>query len=176
MRYFMGLLVLLISSAVLAQQAPNEVQNYAPYSIALLPATPGGEVVLPFLTTENKIAFFRASEIHQATQEKRVLGRPISYGELIAVIGELQIEVNRLKQENEKLWAVVGKTSPPPTVVVQTPPAPATRPNNDALVKYLLLRQLFPSPQPYQLPMPQPNNRLNCTTRYIGDTAYTDCR
>jgi len=184
MRYFTGLAILLVSIAAFLQeaptqeQAPNEVQNYAPYSIALLPAAPGGEVVLPFLTTGNKLAFFPVSQVQQASKEKRLLGRPISYGELIALIGELQIEVNRLKQENEKLWAVVGKSSIPQTVVVQTPPAPAqtARPNNDALMKYLLLRQLFPSAQPYQLPMPKPpNNGVNCTTTYIGSTAYTNC-
>jgi hypothetical protein len=112
MRYLAGLLMLLISTAVFSQQvqtqqAPNEVQNYAPYSIALVPAAPGGEVVLPFLTTDNKLAFFLVSQVQEASKEKRLLGRPISYGELIALIGELQIEVNRLKQENDKLWAVV---------------------------------------------------------------------
>jgi hypothetical protein len=185
MRYFAGFLVLLISTAAFSrraptqQQAPNEVQNYAPYSIALVPAAPGGEVVLPFLTTDNKLAFFPVSQVQQASKERRLLGRPISYGELIALIGELQIEVNRLKQENDKLWAVVGKSSTPQTVVVQTPPAPtqATRPNNDAVTKALLLRQLFPSTQPYQLPMPTPpNNGVNCTTTHIGSTAYTSCR
>jgi hypothetical protein len=104
--------MLLISTAVFSQQvqtqqAPNEVQNYAPYSIALVPAAPGGKVVLPFLTTDNKLAFFLVSQVQEASKEKRLLGRPISYGELIALIGELQIEVNRLKQENDKLWAVV---------------------------------------------------------------------
>jgi len=158
MRYYLGLAMLLILTAAFSQQpptqqqAPSEVQNYAPYSIALLPVAPGGEVVLPFLTTDNKLAFFPVSQVQQASKEKRLLGRPISYGELIALIGELQIQVNQLKQENEKLWTVVGKSSTPQTVVVQTPPAPAqtARPNNDALVKYLLLRQLFPSPQPRQ--------------------------
>ncbi len=30
--------------------------------------------------------------------------------------------------------------------------------------------------QPYQLPMPKaPNNGLNCTTTYVGTTAYTTC-
>jgi hypothetical protein len=179
MPYFAGLLILLISTAAFSQQAPNEVQNYAPYSIALVPAVPGGEVVLPFLTTDNKLAFFPVSQVQQASKEKKLLGRPISYGELIALIGELQIEVNRLKQENEKLWAVVGKSSTPQTIVVRTPPAPAqtTRPNNDVVMKYLLLRQLFPSAQPNQLPMPTPpNNGVNCTTTYIGSTAYTNCR
>jgi hypothetical protein len=185
MRYFTGLAILLISTAAFSQQAPtqqqapNEVQNYAPYSIALLPATPGGEVVLPFLTTDNKLAFFPVSQVQQASNEKRLLGRPISYGELIALIGDLQIQVNQLKQENEKLWAVVGKSSTPQTVVVQTPPAPAqtARPNNDALTKYLLLRQLFPSPQPYpSIPVRiPPNNEMNCTTTYLGSTAYTNC-
>ncbi len=185
MRYFTGLAILLISTAAFSQQAPtlpqasNEVQNYAPYSIALLPAAPGGEVVIPFMTADNKLAFFTLSQVQQASNEKRLLVRLISYGELIALIGELQIEVNRLKQENEKLWAVVGKSSSPQTAVVQTPPAPAqtARPNNDALMKYLLLRQLFPSAQPYQLPMPTPpNNGVNCTTTHIGSTAYTSCR
>lgn len=179
MRYFTGLAILLIVTAASSQQAPNEVQNYAPYSIALLPAAPGSEVVLPFLTVDNKLSFFPLSQVLQASKEKRLLGRPISYGELIALIGDLQIEVNRLRQENEKLWGAVGKSSTPQTVVGQTPSAPAqtARPNNDALTKYLLLRQLFPSARPYQIPMPTPpNNGVNCTTSYIGSTAFTNCR
>ena len=184
MCHFTRLAILLISIAAFSQQAPtqqqaaSEVQNYAPYSIALLPVAPGGEVILPFLTTENQVAFFPVSQVQQASKEKRLLGRPISYGEVIALIGELQIEVNRLKEENEKLWTAVGKSSTPQTVVVQAPLAPAqtARPNNDALTKYLLLRQLFPSAPPYQVPPPiAPKNGLNCTTTYIGTTAYTNC-
>jgi serine/threonine protein kinase len=120
------LAVLLTASALFSQQpstqqqAPSgeqqhtEIQNYAPYSIALVPGSRGGEVVLPFVTAENKIAFFPLSEVQRASNEKRVLGRMISYGELVSTIGDLQIQVNQLKQENEKLWAVVGKSSPPP--------------------------------------------------------------
>ncbi|MGB7554113.1 MAG: hypothetical protein WBM04_07050 [Candidatus Korobacteraceae bacterium] len=174
--------MLLISSAAFSQQASTQqqalsgVQNYAPYSIALLPSAPGGEVVLPFLTTENKVEFFPLSQVQLASKEKRLLGRPISYGEVVVLIGQLQIEVNRLKEENEKLWTAVGKPSVPPTVIVQTPPTQSQRTNSDALTKYLLLRQLFPSSQPYQIPKPvAPNNGVNCTTTYVGTTAYTNC-
>jgi hypothetical protein len=129
------------------------------------------------MTSENKLVFFKVSQVQQASKDKLVLGRLISYGELISLIGELQIQVNQLKQENDKLWAVVGKSpAPAQTVVVQQPQVPATSPRNDALAKYLLLKQLFPAQQAYQLPMPtRPNNGLNCITRYNGSTAYTDC-
>jgi hypothetical protein len=142
MRHFPALVVLFASTIGFAQQpsptqeppqqatppqqqaSPSEVQTYAPYSIALLPAAPGGEVVLPFITTDNKLAFFTASHVQQASAERRLLGRPISYGELLALLGGLQIEVDRLRQENDKLWAVVTKSSGPQTVVVQPSPAP----------------------------------------------------
>lgn len=133
MRHLSALVVLFISAIVFAQQqqaspqqqAPSsEVQTYAPYTIALLPAAPGGEVVLPFITTENKLAFFPVSQVQQASKEHRLLGRPISYGELLSLLGGLQVEVDRLKQENDKLWAVVTKSSGPQTVVVQPPPTP----------------------------------------------------
>jgi len=157
-------------------QPAVEIQNYAPYNIALLPHQAGAEIVLPFITSENKLAFFTVSEVQQASKDKKLLGRLTSYGELIGLIGELQIQVNQLKQENEKLWAIVGKGSTPQTVVVQQPSSPAPSSGNDALSKYLLLRQLFPASQPYQLPMPHPpNNGVNCTTTYIGTTAYTNC-
>jgi hypothetical protein len=158
-------------------QSSAEIQNYAPYSIALLPDKAGAEVVLPFITSENRLAFFTVSEVQQASKDQKLLGRLVSYGELIALIGDLQIQVNQLKQENEKLWAVVGKSSAPQTVVVQQPSSPAPSSGNDALSKYLLLRQLFPAQsQPYQIPMPHPpNNGVNCTTNYIGTTAYTIC-
>lgn len=141
MRYVSALVFLFISTIGFAQQqsptqqpsqhmppqqqaTPSEVQTYPPYSIALLPAAPGGEVVLPFITTDNKLAFFPVSQVQQASKEHRLLGRPISYGELLALLGGLQVEVDRLRQENDKLWAVVTKSSGPQTVVVQPPPAP----------------------------------------------------
>ncbi len=154
-----------------------EIQNYAPYNIALLPDKTGAEIVLPFMTVENRLAFFTLSQVQQASKDKKLLGRLISYGELISLIGDLQVQVNQLKQENDKLWAVVGKSSTPQTVIVQQSSPPASSSRNDALSKYVLLRQLFPTAQPYQLPMPQhPNNGVTCTTRYIGSTSYTDCR
>jgi len=153
----------------------NQIANYAPYSVALVPGKQGGEVVLPFLTTENKLAFFTLSEVRQASNDNKVLGRLISYGELIALIGDLQVQVNQLKQENEKLWAAVGKPSPAQTIVVQPSSPPSATTNADVLSKYLLLRQLFPSSQRYPVPANSPRKTLNCTTRYIGTTAYTDC-
>src|SRR4051794_20543485 len=113
MRYFMEFLVLVLSIPAYCQEIRTEqqsieqrqrsteeqrspdVQNYAPYSIALLPADAGAEVVLPFLTTDNKLVFFPLSQVQQASTEKRVLGRLISYGELISLIGDLQIQVNQ---------------------------------------------------------------------------------
>jgi hypothetical protein len=160
-----------------ASQPSVEIQNYAPYNIALLPDKAGAEVVLPFITSENKLGFYTLSEVQRASKDQKLLGRLISYGELIALIGDLQIQVNQLKQENEKLWAVVGKGSAPQTVVVQQPSSsPAPSSSNDALSKYLLLRQLFPASPPYQIPMPHPpNDGVQCTTTHIGTTAYTDC-
>ena len=84
-----------------------EIQNYAPYNIALLPDKTGAEIVLPFMTVENRLAFFTLSQVQQASKDKKLLGRLISYGELISLIGDLQVQVNQLKQENDKLWAVV---------------------------------------------------------------------
>ena len=170
------------SQVTQTQQASTDIQSYAPYHIALLPNKPGSEIVLPFMTGDNSLVFFTLSQVQQASKDKVVLGRLISYGELIALIGELQTQANQLKQENDKLWAVVGKgTYPPQTAVVQQTPAPTanapeTPTRSDNLTKYLLLRQLFPAQQPYQLPMPsRPNNGINCVTRYNGSTAYTDC-
>jgi hypothetical protein len=165
------------SQVATKQQPSTEIQNYAPYNIALLPNKPGAEIVLPFMTSENRLAFFSLSEVQQASKDKRLLGRLISYGELIALIGDLQIQVTQLRQENDKLWTVVGKGSTPPTVVVQQHATPQSPSRPDALSKYLLLRQLFPTAQPYQLPMPtRPNNGVNCISRSVGSTTYTDCR
>ncbi len=127
---FTCLAVLLAASIAFSQQAPKaqseaptgDVQNYASYGIALFPPAPNSEVVLPFLTAENKIVFFPLSTVQQAVKENRVLGRPISYGEVVSLIGQFQIENDKLKQENERLWAVVGKSSPQ-TVIVQSPSA-----------------------------------------------------
>ena len=145
------------------QQAGAEMQKYAPYNIALLPNAPGAEVVIPFMTTENKLSFVALSRVQQASKENRLLGRLVSYGELIALIGELQIEVNRLGQENEKLWAVVTKSLPPQTIVVQTQPA-TIQPlqQNTALMKYMLIRQLFPS----LTPLPTINVNFRDCTKY----------
>lgn len=142
---------------VAKQQPQSEIQKYAVYNIALfLPNPQGGDVVLPFMSQENKLVFYPLSRALEARDKIGALGRPISYGELISLIGTLQIEVDRLKQENDKLWVVVGKSAAPSTVVVQTPPAQQSptqqwaRQDNDALAKYMLLRQLFPSTPPPQ--------------------------
>lgn len=145
MRHLSALAVLCFSTIAFAQQQPptqqptqqtppqqqvapsSEIQKYAPYNVALfLPSPQGGDVVLPYMTKDNKLGFVPLFEMLQAMKDNKAdrFGRPIAYGELIATIGELQIEVNRLKQENDKLWAVVTKSSGPQTVVVQPPPAP----------------------------------------------------
>jgi hypothetical protein len=158
----MGSLLLLVSiaafsfTALAQEQSGAEIQKYAPYNIALLPngpgVGPGTEVVIPFMNTENKLTFFPLSQVQQASKEKRLLGRLVSYGELIALIGDLQIEINRLNKENEKLWTAVTKSSPQQTVVVQAAPANTQQPqqNNDALMRIMLIRQLFPAAQPPQ--------------------------
>jgi hypothetical protein len=139
---------------VAKQQPQSEIQKYAVYNIALfLPNPQGGDVVLPFMSQENKLVFYPLSRALEARDKIGALGRPISYVELISLIGTLQIEVDRLKQENDKLWVVVGKSAAPSTVVLQTPPAQQSPPqqsarqDDDALAKYMLLRQLFPSTQ-----------------------------
>jgi hypothetical protein len=70
---------------------------------------------------------------------------------------------------------LVSRTASPHVAQAPVPQTPPTK-NSDALAKYLLLRQLFPASQPYQLPMPTvPNNGVNCVTTHIGTTAYTNC-
>ncbi len=59
----------------------------------------------------------------------------------------------------------------------RTAAAQEAKNRRDFLVGMYLLNQT--RYQPYQLPMPQvpqPRQSLNCTTRYIGNTAYTDCQ
>jgi hypothetical protein len=127
--FFTCSVILLVASIAFSQQGSppqtgtptSDVQNYASYGIALFPPTSNAEVILPFLTTENKIAFFPLSTVQQAVKEKRLLGRPISYGEVVSLIGQFQIENDRLKQENDKLWAIVGKSSTAQNAGVQGP-------------------------------------------------------
>lgn len=54
----------------------------------------------------------------------------------------------------------------------QTRAQQASAAKQEAISNYLLFRSL--QPPPVQLPQPSPT--LNCTTQYIGATAYTSCR
>lgn len=143
------------------QQGTTDTQNYAPYYVALLLHS-GGEAVFPFLTPDNKVTFFPLSVVQQASKDKRLLGRPISYGDLLVVIGDLQIQVNQLKGENEKLWAAIGKSSPQ-TVVVQPAPAAIDPTKAEIEARKTLLMRYF-----LQRSMPTPTLNMNVSdcTRY----------
>lgn len=155
MRWFA---ILLFCACALAQDSkpdPKTIENYAPYSIALLPDGPNQQIIIPFMDSENHIVFYPLPEVVKASQEKRVLGKMVTYGQLIALIGDLQIQLTQAKQENEKLWAVVSKNSPPAQVTVVQP---VSNPRSDAMTRYILLRQLFPAP-----PQTVNVNVTNCT-------------
>lgn len=163
----------------------TDAVKYAPRPLLLLSGENNVEAVMPMVFTANgqqHLEFVPASKIRESIVKG---GQPIRLGDVLSVLGDatetinrLQVENNRLQAENEKLWKVATKDAPreqPPTIVVQQP-AP---PQPSLLERYMLLRSLFPQPQPYRLPMPvNPNaNRLqtNCTTRVVGDTRYMDC-
>jgi hypothetical protein len=130
---------------------------------------------------QRRLEFVPTSQIKDSIAKG---GQPIRLGDLLSVltgatetINRLQAENARLQAENEKLWKVAMKDAPQPpqpTVVVQQAP-----PQQSPLERYLLLRSLLPTVQPYRLPQPiNPNaNRLqtNCVTTHLGDTSTTNC-
>jgi hypothetical protein len=175
---------LLASPAVIAQ-SPDSLK-YAPRTIMLVSTELGTEGIVPMVFSsdgQQRLEYVPTSQIKDSITKG---GQPIRLGDLLSVlvgatetINKLQAENARLQAENDKLWKVAMKDAPPPqqpTVVVQQPPS---APQPSTLEKYLLLRSLLPTAQPYQLPAPvNPNaNRLhtNCVTTRLGDTSTTNC-
>jgi regulator of replication initiation timing len=173
--------LLLISSSAVAQSP--EALKYAPRPILLM-GNAGEEGVMPMLLTIDGVQHLEFVPISRIKEFVEHGGMPIRLGDVLSALGEATQNINRLQEdnarlqaENEKLWKVAMKDAPrpqSPAVIVQ--PAPA---QPSPLEKYMLLRSLLPTPQPYQLPMPvNPNaNRLKttCTSNAMGNTTVTDC-
>lgn len=170
------LCVLLLSNMAVAQSP--DAMKYAPRPILLLSGEANVEAVMPMVFTTNgqqHLEFVPASQIKESMDKG---GQPIRLGDVLSALRDGTETINRLQAENEKLWKVAMKDATP-TVVVQ-PAAPQPEPaQNNALMRYMLLRSLTGQPQPYQLPMPvNPNaNRLRttCRTYTLGDIAHTEC-
>ena len=144
----------------------------------------GAEGVMPMVFAtdgQRRLGFVPTSQIKDSMDKG---GQPIRLGDVLSAlsgatetINKLQAENVRLKAENDKLWKVAMKDAPqppPPTVVVQQAPAQPS-----PLERYMLLRSMLPTVQPYQLPQPinLNANRLqtNCVTTHLGDTSTTRC-
>ncbi|MGH7594675.1 MAG: hypothetical protein ACRELE_12615 [Gemmatimonadales bacterium] len=141
--------LLLLCGTAFAQNL--ETMKYAPLPLLLVSTEPGSQSVMPMMfTIENKqqLAFVKADQIKEAIGNG---GRPIRYGDVVALlnqasetISKLQAENEAMKTENERLWKLAMKDSPSqpaPTVVVQQPVAQGPSP----LEKYVLLRNLLPA-------------------------------
>jgi hypothetical protein len=175
---------MLFSVAAVAQSA--DAVNYAPRPILLMGSSASEEGVMPMLVTADGVQRLEFVPISRIKEYASHGAQAIRLGDVLSALGDatqtinkLEAENVRLQTENDRLWKVAMKDNPqaqPPTVVVQQP-APA--PQDNRLARYMLLRSLLQSPQPYQLPMPvNPNaNRLktNCTSSTLGTTTTTDC-
>lgn len=167
----------LLLSCIAVAQSPDALK-YAPRPILLLSGENNVEAVMPMIFAADDrqhLEFVPASKIKESIDNG---GQPIRLGDVLSALGEATETINRLQTENDKLWKVAMKEATK-TVVVQPPPPQPQPARNDALMKYLLLRSLFPQSQPYQLPMPvNPNaDRLKttCTTYTIGGMTRTEC-
>jgi hypothetical protein len=165
--------VLSLSSVTFAQN-PDAVK-YAPRQILLVSPETGSEAVLPMVFTadgQQRLDFVPVSQVKESLEKG---GQPIRLADLLALLSQQAETINRLQAENDKLWKVAMKDGPsqqPPTVVVQQPSSQEP----SRLERYMLLRSLLPSTQPYQLPPPNANRlKTTCATRMVGNTSYTDC-
>lgn len=181
----LALFPLLLSCLAVAQSP--DAQKYAPRPILLLSGENNVEAVMPMVFTvdgQPHLEFVPGSKIKESMDRG---GQPIRLGDVLSALGQatqtisqLQTENSRLQTENDKLWKVAIKDVTPTVVVQPQPSAPQPQPaQNNALMKYMLLRSLLPQTHPYQLPMPvNPNaNRLSttCRTYTIGDMTHTEC-
>src|ERR1019366_10353378 len=179
--------VLFVSAAVaLGQQAtesptiPPPVKNH---HILLTPASaPGtGEPFWIAVAPDGQLAILPVSQL----QAKMGAGyRPYTFGELqdaLAMLvnrnAELEAEVKQQRASKIPLTPPTQPSAPTQQSAAATQAEAAQaeaqrrQQQKQAALMFLLGRQ-----QPYQLPMPTPPNKgVNCTTTYIGSTAYTNC-
>jgi hypothetical protein len=167
-------------------QNPDTIK-YAPRQVLLVDPTPGTEAVLPMIVTTDGAQRLEFVPTHQIKEFLDKGARPVTLGDILALLGGATEKVNQLQAENEKLWKVAMKSG---SVVVEAPPS-APQPDIAAiqreeknarrqqLLQTWMMLQGMNRPQPYQVPMPvNPNaNRVqtNCTTYRLGDMTHTSC-
>ena len=182
-RYTLVVLLAAVSCFALAQ-GPLDVNN-GNNTVVLIPVSGAEPIWVMHVPKGDGFEAVPKERFEQALKDGY---RPVLSGELAQLLravftqhDQLTKELNSLASDYELL---VGKynrlaalQSAPTYVPAAPPPTPARPDKSDLLMKYLMLRSLMPQPQPYQLPMPVAprNNNINCTTRAIGNTAYTDC-
>lgn len=139
------LLVLLLCCPLFGQAVQSPEIQYGHYAVMLASANPSEVGVMPVVNKEQQIEFVPVSSVAKAINAG---ASPIHYAELIQFIRQLTEENQRLKTENEKLWAIAGKAAPAaPVVVVQQPQTPAPTPDNEAAerqrMRMMLLRSML---------------------------------
>jgi hypothetical protein len=85
------------------------------------------------------------------------------------------------QSESERLAALradFDRANPGFASTYNTTPAPAPAPRGqvdmNAVMNGLMMMEAA-RPRPAPMPMPAPNFGTHCTTRFVGNTAYTDC-
>lgn len=156
--------------------APDSEQPHPErYAVAFLPLDKGNEGVAFLVTPTGKAGTLPTRRLGEAFKAGY---RPFTVADLLATANaladeekNLQRKVKELSEDYDALAARYNRLAAINSAnSVQAQPAFDERQAMRAMVFRSLLQRA-------QLPMPTPpNTGVNCTTTYIGSTAYTNCR
>lgn len=174
----------LIAQAAQSSQTPpaQSESPYANYSIMLVP-TPAGEAVVMMYNPQGQLEFVPVNSTKKAFEGGYV---PVRAAEISKLIESLNAENKRLEGENAALRSSAAQQPSESTIHVITDPGQEqTALQREAMARAELqqrrqqLLQMWLGMQnankPYILPQPPQRPAVNCTTRTVGGTTYTNC-
>lgn len=189
-RLLLFALVLSVSGIGFAQTSEPKLESQSPsvanYSIMLVAPAGGGSVVIMH-NPQNMLELVDVTKIQAAITNGYVPVRSVELAELISSFKE---EIARLTAENKRLAEQPKQASSSPSLLSlqdhedrqQAQVAAEQTARRAQIIQAWGMMQAM-QPGPYRMPMPTPmrgastSNRTqtNCTTQYVGSTAYTNC-
>jgi hypothetical protein len=114
-----NLILLLLCCLPAFSQNPDAIK-YAPRQVLLVDPTPGTQAVLPMLFVTDGQQHLEFIPVNQIKESIDKGGRPVTFADILSILGAATEKVNQLQAENDRLWKVAMKDAPKPdTVIVQ---------------------------------------------------------
>lgn len=182
-----AVVLLLVSTIALGQEALRQSQNPLPplrnHHILLVPSSaPGtGEPFWIAVAPDGQLATLPVSQLQAKMGEGY---RPFTFGEFQDALTMLMNQNAALSAEVKRTQAANGVPSqsaannatasqPSQTGQTQTQAQVREQQRRQAALMFLMSQRAV---QPYQVPVPAaPRAGVNCVTRQVGNTTYTDC-